>query len=182
MPRPVPTTLEKNWFVIHTYAGYENKVKANLESRITSMDMEGKIFDIVIPVEDVVEIKSGKKEISQKKVFPGYILVQMILGDDSWFVVRNTPGVTGFVGSGARPTPLSQGEVDKILHRVGFEKPKPKMEFEVGQSVRVIKGPFVDFSGNISEIDVDRGKMKVFISIFGRETPVELTFDQVTRL
>lgn len=182
MPRRASTTLEKNWYVIHTYAGYENKVKANLGSRITSMDMEAKIFDIVIPVEDVVEIKSGKKSITEKKVFPGYILVQMILDDDSWFVVRNTPGVTGFVGSGARPTPLSWDEVDKILHRVGFEKPKPKMEFEVGQSVRVVKGPFVDFSGSVSEIDVDRGKMKVFISIFGRETPVELTFDQVTRL
>lgn len=182
MPRGEATTLEKNWYVIHTYAGYENKVKANLENRITSMSMEGKIFDIVIPMEDVVEIKGGKKIISQKKVFPGYILVQMKLDDDSWFVVRNTPGVTGFVGSGAKPTPLNQSEVDKILHRVGFEKPKPKMEFDVGQSVRVVKGPFVDFSGTISEIDVDRGKMKVFISIFGRETPVELTFDQVARL
>lgn len=175
-------TREKNWYVIHTYAGYENKVKANLENRITSMDMENKIFDIIIPMEDVVEIKGGKKAIAQKKVFPGYILVQMVLDDDSWFVVRNTPGVTGFVGAGAKPTPLNKEEVERILHRVGFEKPKPKLEFEVGQSVRVIKGPFVDFSGSINEIDVDKGRLKVLISIFGRETPVELTLDQVVKL
>lgn len=176
------TTLEKNWYVVHTYAGYENKVKTNLESRITSMEMEDKIFDIVIPVEDVVEIKGRKKTISQKRVFPGYILVQMRLDDDSWYVVRNTPGVTGFVGSGAKPTPLSEDEVDRILRKVGFEKPKPKTEFEEGQNVRVVKGPFVDFSGTISEIDVDKGKLKVYISIFGRETPVELSFDQVAKL
>lgn len=182
MAEQVPALLEKYWFVIHTYAGYENKVKNNLESRISSMDMEGKIFDIIIPVEDVVEIKGRKKTISQKRVFPGYILVQMYLDDDSWFVVRNTPGVTGFVGAGAKPTPLSKDEVDRILRKVGFEKPKPKTEFEEGQSVRVVKGPFVDFSGTISEIDVDKGKMKVHISIFGRETPVELTFDQVAKL
>lgn len=173
---------ERNWYVLHTYAGYENKVKANLENRITSMDMENKIFDIVIPMEDVVEIKGGKKAITQKKVFPGYIMVQMVLDDDSWFVVRNTPGVTGFVGAGAKPTALNKVEVERILHKVGFEKPKPKTEFEVGQGVRVAKGPFVDFSGTINEIDVDKGRLKVLISIFGRETPVELTFDQVVRL
>ncbi len=173
---------ERNWYVLHTYAGYENKVKANLENRITSMDMENKIFDIVIPMEDVVEIKGGKKAITQKKVFPGYIMVQMVLDDDSWFVVRNTPGITGFVGAGAKPTPLRSEEVERILHKVGFEKPKPKTEFEVGQGVRVVKGPFADFSGTINEIDVDKGRLKVLISIFGRETPVELTFDQVVRL
>jgi transcriptional antiterminator NusG len=182
MVRQATATTEKNWYVVHTYAGYENKVKANLESRITSMDMEDKIFGIVIPVEDVVEIKGRKKTITQKRVFPGYILVEMRLDDDSWFVVRNTPGVTGFVGAGAKPTPLSQVEVDKIIRREGFEKPKPKTEFEVGQSVRVIKGPFVDFSGKINEIEVEKGKLKVYIEIFGRETLVELGFDQVAKL
>ncbi len=182
MEKQSQTTLQKDWYVIHTYAGYENKVKKNLESRIISMDMEDKIFDIIIPVEDVVEIKGRKKTITQKRVFPGYIIVQMVLNDDSWFVVRNTPGVTGFVGAGAKPTPLSENEVERILKKVGFEKPKPKTEFDVGQNVRVTKGPFVDFSGSISEIDIDKGKLKVYISIFGRETPVELAFDQVAKL
>jgi len=182
MAKQVAITLEKNWYVVHTYAGYEKKVKVNLESRIVSMDMEDRIFDIVIPEEDVVEMKGRKKVITQKRVFPGYILVEMILDDESWFVVRNTPGVTGFVGAGAKPTPLSQAEVDKIIRREGFEKPKPKTEFEVDQSVRVIKGPFVDFSGKIHEIEVEKGKLKVYIEIFGRETLVELGFDQVARL
>lgn len=168
--------------MIHTYSGYENKVKNNLEHRIRSMDMENKIFDIKIPTEDVVEIKSGKKAITQRKVFPGYILVQMELTDDSWYVVRNTPGVTGFVGISGRPSPLSDEEVDKIIQRQAFEKPKPKTEFFVGQNVKVIFGPLADFTGTISEINIDQSKLKVLVSIFGRDTPVELNFDQVAKL
>jgi len=172
----------KRWFVIHTYSGYENKVRTNLEHRIASMDMENKIFQVVIPTEDVMEIKAGKKVVSQKKVFPGYILVQMELDDDSWYVVRNTPGVTGFVGSNAKPAALSEEEVDKILHRVAAGKPKPTTEFSEGQTVKVINGPLADFTGTISELNMDQSKMKVLVSIFGRETPVELAFSQVAKL
>jgi len=172
-----------DWFVVHTYAGYENKVKTNLESRISSMNVEEKIFEVVIPMEDVMEIKSGKKQVVQRKVFPGYLLVRMDLDDDSWYVVRNTPGVTGFVGSGARPIPLSDREVDRILQRkpVG-ERPKPKLEWSVNDPVRVTTGPFANFQGLISEIDTDRSKLKVLVNIFGRETPVELGFDQVAKV
>lgn len=177
------TAVSSNkWYVIHTYSGYENKVKNNLERRIRTMDMQDKIFDIKIPTEDIMEIKSGKKTITQRKVFPGYILVQMILSDDSWYVVRNTPGVTGFVGSGGSPSPLSDAEVEKILQRQTFEKPKPKTEFEVGQSVKVTYGPLSDFTGTISEINMDQSKLKVLVNIFGRDTPVELNFDQVAGL
>lgn len=174
--------MPKNWYVIHTYAGYENKVEANLKRRIASMHMEGSIFDVAIPVEDVVEHKGGKKNITQRKVFPGYLLVQMELDNDSWYVVRNTPGVTGFVGSDARPTPLSTTEVDRILHRKGFDKPRPKSEFVEGQTVRVMAGPLADFTGVIDELNLERSKVKVLVSIFGRETPVELTLDQVAKL
>lgn len=178
----VPYVMSGKWYVIHTYSGYENKVKTNLEHRITSMGMEDKIFDVVIPLEEVMEIKGGKKNITERKVFPGYILVQMELSDDSWYVVRNTPGVTGFVGSGARPSPLLDQEVEKILRKKGFEKPKPKTEFVEGQAVKVISGPLADFTGTISEINLDQSRLKVLVSIFGRETPVELTFDQVAKL
>lgn len=157
-------------------------MKANLEHRISSMDMESKIFQVVIPTEDVMEIKGGKKTVTPKKVFPGYILVEMELGDDSWYVVRNTPGVTGFVGSNARPIPLSREEVDRIVHRAAAAKPRPKTEFTEGQSVKVISGPLADFTGTISEINIDQSKLKVLVSIFGRETPVELSFDQVAKL
>ncbi len=172
----------KRWFVIHTYSGYENKVRTNLEHRITSMDMEDKIFQVVIPTEEVMEVKGGKKVTVERKVFPGYILVQMELDDDSWYVVRNTPGVTGFVGSNTRPTALSPGEVDKILNRAATDKPKRKSEFTEGQTVKVINGPLADFTGTISEINIDQSKLKVLVSIFGRETPVELTFNQVAKL
>lgn len=172
----------KRWYVIHTYSGYENKVKTNLDHRITSMDMESKIFQVIIPTEEVVEVKGGKKVTVQRKVFPGYILVQMELDDDSWYVVRNTPGVTGFVGSNTKPTALSLDEVDKILNRAVAGKPKRKSEFTEGQTVKVINGPLADFTGTISEINVDQSKMKVLVSIFGRETPVELTFNQVAKL
>lgn len=174
--------MVKNWYVVHTYSGYENKVKVNLEHRISSMNMEHKIFDVVVPVEDIVEIKGGKKVISQRKVFPGYLLVQLELNDDSWYVVRNTPGVTGFVGSGNTPTPLSEEEADRILHKIPSEKPKPKVEFVEGQTVKVMSGPLADFTGVVSEINIDQSKLKVLVSIFGRDTPVELTFDQVARL
>jgi transcriptional antiterminator NusG len=170
------------WFVIHTYAGYENKVKANLETRIKSMNMEDKIYEVVIPMEDVMEFKGGKKQVVQKKKFPGYLLVRMDLDDDSWYVVRNTQSVTGFVGSGAKPTPLSSRDVDKILQVKPVERLRPRLEFEEGESVRVTTGPFANFTGTISEINVDQSKLKVFVNIFGRETPVELSFEQVAKL
>jgi transcriptional antiterminator NusG len=179
-----PTERMGDWFVIHTYAGYENKVKANLMSRISSMNVEDRIFEVVIPMEDVMEIKQGKKQVVQKKVFPGYLLCRMYLDDDSWYVVRNTPGVTGFVGSGAKPTPLSDKEVDRILqvNKEDKKKLKPRLEFEEQESVRVTSGPFANFTGSISEINVDQSKLKVLVNIFGRETPVELGFDQVAKL
>ncbi len=176
------------WFVVHTYAGYENKVKSNLESRIASMNMEERIFEVVIPVEDVIEFKNGKKQVVSKKVFPGYLLVRMDLDDDSWYVVRNTPGVTGFVGLGARPTPLSRREVESILQvktagdAETAKKTRPRLEYEVGESVRVKEGPFADFTGTIAEINEDQLKLKVLVNIFGRETPVELEFAQVAKL
>jgi transcription termination/antitermination protein NusG len=174
-----------DWYVIHTYAGYENKVKTNLESRIHTMQMQDKIFDVVIPMEDVMEIKGGKKQVVQKKVFPGYLLVKMVYDDDSWYVVRNTPGVTGFVssGTGQKPTPLSRREVEKIL-AVKKEEVKPsfRLDFEEGDVVRIISGPFADFNGTISDINVDQSKVRVMVNIFDRETPVELSFDQVARV
>jgi transcriptional antiterminator NusG len=187
-PEPSPYDRPGDWFVVHTYAGYENKVKQNLESRIRSMNVEERIFETVIPMEDVIEFKGGRKVVVQKKVFPGYLLVRMRLDDDSWYVVRNTPGVTGFVGSGAKPTPLSRAEVEDILGvgkvegPVAERKARPRLEFETGEQVRVVAGPFADFNGAISEIDVDRSKLKVLVNIFGRETPVELEFGQVAKL
>ncbi len=184
-PEPTsPFDLPGDWYVIHSYSGYENKVKANLETRIRSMHMEGHIFDVHIPMENVVEFKNGKKVTVSKKVFPGYILVRMILDDDSWYAVRNTPGVTGFVGGSNKPTPLSRREVERFL---GFqreeEKPKPrfKPEWEVGELVRVNTGPFADFSGKIESIDLDQSKVTVLVSIFGRDTPVELGFEDIQK-
>jgi transcriptional antiterminator NusG len=177
-----------SWYVVHTYAGYENKVKTNLESRIASMNMEDRIFECVIPMEDVIEFKGGKKVTVQKKVFPGYLLVRCDLDDDSWRVVRNTPGVTGFVGLGARPTPLSRKEVESILQvqPEGVEgapkKTRHRPMFEMGESVRVKEGPFADFSGQIVEINEDQLRVKVLVNIFGRETPVELDFSEVAKL
>ncbi len=173
------------WYVVHTYAGYENKVKTNLESRIHTMQMEEKIFNVHIPMEDVMEIKSGKKQVVQRKVFPGYLLVKMVYDNDSWYVVRNTPGVTGFVsaGTGTKPTPLSKREVEKILAVKKEEvKPQFRLEFEEGDVVRIISGPFADFNGTISEINLDQSKLKVLVNIFDRETPVELGFDQVQKV
>jgi transcriptional antiterminator NusG len=178
------------WFVVHTYAGYENKVKSNLQSRIVSMNMEDRIYEVVIPMEDVVEFKNGKKVVVQKKVFPGYLLTRCDLDDDSWSVIRNTPGVTGFVGPGTKPTPLSRREVESILQvpvaGVGgveqAKKTRPRLEYEEGETVRVKEGPFADFSGQIDEINEDQLKLKVLVNIFGRETPVELEFSQVAKL
>ena len=174
-----------DWYVVHTYAGYENKVKANLESRIGSMQMQEKIFEVEIPMEDVMEIKGGKKQVVQKKVFPGYLLVKMIYDNDSWYVVRNTPGVTGFVssGTGTKPTPLSKREVEKILavKKETQVKPTFRLEWEEGDVVRIIAGPFADFTGTIAEINVEQSKLKVLVNIFDRETPVELAFDQVAK-
>jgi transcriptional antiterminator NusG len=174
-----------DWYVVHTYAGYENKVKTNLESRIHTMQMEDKIFDVHIPMEDVMEIKGGKKQVVQRKVFPGYLLVKMVYDNDSWYVVRNTPGVTGFVaaGTGSKPTPLSRREVEKILSVKKEEvKPQFRLGFEENDVVRIISGPFADFNGTISEINLDQSKLKVLVNIFDRETPVELSFDQVAKL
>jgi transcriptional antiterminator NusG len=187
---PSPYERPGRWYVVHTYAGYENKVKSNLASRVRSMAVEDRIFEVVIPMEDVIEFKNGRKVVVQKKVFPGYLLVRMDLDDHAWYVVRNTPGVTGFVGSGAKPTPLSRREVEDILGTgekeeggpQGEKKVRPRLEYEVGEQVRVVTGPFADFNGVISEIDVDRSKLKVLVNIFGRETPVELEFGDVAKL
>jgi transcriptional antiterminator NusG len=186
---PSPFDRSGRWYVVHTYAGYENKVKSNLASRVRSMAVEDRIFEVVIPMEDVIEFKNGRKVVVQKKVFPGYLLVRMDLDENAWYVVRNTPGVTGFVGSGAKPTPLSRREVEDILGTGEKEegapvekKARPRLEYEVGEQVRVVTGPFADFNGVISEIDVDRSKLKVLVNIFGRETPVELEFGDVAKL
>ncbi|MCL5045309.1 MAG: transcription termination/antitermination protein NusG [Actinobacteria bacterium] len=173
---------EKKWYVIHTYSGYENKVKANLEKRVESMGMEDKIFRVLVPMEEEVEIKDGKKKITKKKIFPGYVLVEMIMGDGSWYVVRNTPGVTGFVGSGSKPIPLHHSEVRSILRQMGLDEPRPKVVFQKGQNVKVVAGPFNGFVGVVDEIDPERGKLKVLVSMFGRETPVELDFGQVSEI
>lgn len=174
--------MEKQWFVIHTYSGYENKVKANLGKRVESMNMGDKIFQVLVPMEDEIEIKNGKRKVTKRKVFPGYVLVEMIMTDDSWYVVRNTPGVTGFVGTGSKPIPLQPGEAQYILKQMGIEEAWAKVDYEINQNVRVIKGPFENFIGTIEEIHPEKGKLKVLVSMFGRETPVELDFSQVEKL
>lgn len=188
-PKPQsPYDRPGRWFVVHTQSGYEKKVKQNLEARISSMNMEERIHEVVIPMEDVVEFKNGKKQVVQKKVFPGYLLVRCELDDDSWYVVRNTPGVTGFVGQGAKPSPLKRKDVETFLQvKVEGEdaaptRTKPRLEYEMGETVRVKEGPFADFSGEIVEINEDQLKVKVLVNIFGRETPVELEFSQVAKL
>ncbi|MDO7789165.1 transcription termination/antitermination protein NusG [Desulforamulus aquiferis] len=174
--------MNKQWYVVHTYSGYENKVKANLERRIESMNMEDKIFRILVPMEDEVEIKNGKKKISKKKVFPGYVLVEMIMTDDSWYVVRNTPGVTGFVGTGSRPIPLNDDEANNIIKQMGIEEPRSRIDYDQGENIRVTNGPFENFVGVIEEIYPDKGKVKVMVSMFGRETPIELDFTQIEKI
>lgn len=170
------------WYVVHCYSGQENKVRHNLEQRIASMGMKGHILDVIVPTEEEIEVKEGKRRVIERRVFPGYILVQMILSEDSWYVVRNTPGVTGFVGMGNTPTPLRPEEVGQILRRMEAEAPKIKVTYKQGQKVRIIDGPFNDFIGTVSEIDMDRTKVRVMVSFFGRETPVELDFLQVEKV
>ena len=185
-----PWTRPGQWYVVHTQSGYEKKVTANLNARIQSMNMEDAIFEIVIPMEEVVEFKGGRKQVVQKKVFPGYLLVRCFMDDESWYCIRNTPGITGFVGQsqkGQKPTPLSRREVDTFLSAKGdgqeaASRRKPKLEYEVGQSVRVKEGPFADFSGQVAEINADHMKLKVLVNIFGRETMVEMDFAQVAKL
>jgi len=172
----------KQWFVVHTYLGYEERVKKNLEQRIRSMDTEGEISQILIPTEEEIEVKNGQRRTVNKKILPGYILVQMRMSDYSWSVVRNTPGVTGFVGSGNKPVPLEEEEVSRILKQMAAEAPKVKVGFRKGQSVRVTDGPFIDFMGVVDDISTEKGKVKVLLSLFGRETPVELDFLQVEKL
>ncbi|VBB08849.1 transcription termination factor nusg signature [Lucifera butyrica] len=173
---------EKQWYVIHTYSGYENKVKANLEKKVHSMAMENEIFRVLVPMEDEVEIKDGQKKISKKKVFPGYVLVEMIVNDRSWYVVRNTPGVTGFVGSGTKPIPLSSSEVKHILKSMGIEEIKPKVDIKLRQLVRITSGAFENWTATVIELNPERGKLKVLVNMFGRETPVELEFSQVEKI
>ncbi|AIC92640.1 MULTISPECIES: transcription termination/antitermination protein NusG [Shouchella] len=177
--------MEKNWFVVHTYSGYENKVKANLEKRVESMEMTDHIFRVLVPVEEETETKNGKTKQVTKKVFPGYVLVEMVMTDDSWYVVRNTPGVTGFVGSagaGSKPTALMPDEVDRILKQMGVEEQLMEVDFEIKESVKVKTGPFADFVGTIEEIQLDKQKLKVHVNMFGRETPIELEFAQVEKI
>lgn len=174
--------MDKKWYVIHTYSGYENKVRANLEKRVASMNMQDKIFRILVPVEDEIEVKDGKKRVTKRKIFPGYVLVEMTLTDDSWYVVRNTPGVTGFVGSGNKPIPLMANEVRAIMRQMGLDEAKAKINVDLGESVRVITGPFENFIGTVEEIYPEKSKLKVLVSMFGRETPVELDFTQVEKL
>lgn len=173
---------QTRWYIIHAYSGQEERVKRNLDLRIETMDVQDKIFQVVVPTEDEMEIKDGQRKSVARKIFPGYILVQMKMDDQSWYVVRNTPGVTGFVGSGTRPVPLEEDEVRRILSQMRVEQPRVKVGFELGESVRIVDGPFLDFVGQVDEINVDRGKVKVLVSFFGRETPVELDFLQVERL
>jgi len=171
----------RRWYVVHCYSGYENKVRHNLEQRIDTMGMKDKIFDVVVPTEEEIEVREGRRRTVERRVFPGYILVQMILTEDSWYVVRNTPGVTGFVGMGNDPTPLRPEEVAQIIKRMEAEAPRVKVTYKTGQKVRIIDGPFNDFIGTVDEIDMERAKVRVMVSFFGRETPVELDFLQVEK-
>lgn len=176
--------MAMKWYGVHTYSGYENRVKLNLEERIRSLGMQEFFGDILIPSETVIELKKGERKTSTRKFFPGYILIQMELNNDTWHVVKNIPKVTGFVGGGVQPTPITEEEVQKITSRIaeGVEKPKPKVEFEVGETVRVVEGPFVNFTGVVEDVKPEKGKLKVMVSIFGRVSPVELEFIQVEKI
>ena len=177
-----PELEGRAWYVVHSYSGYENKVKNNLEQRIESMGIQDKIFQVVVPTEEEIEVRDGQRRITEKKIFPGYILVEMIMTDDSWYVVRNTPGVTGFVGMGNKPTPLRSEEVQRIMKRMEAEAPRVKVTFRPGQRVRIIDGPFTDFVGSVDDINIDKSKVRVLVSFFGRDTPVELDFLQVEKM
>lgn len=173
---------QKNWYVLHTYSGYEDAVAKNLKQRIESLSMEDKIFNVLVPKEKKIKIKNGKRKVVEEKIYPGYVLVEMIVTDDSWYVVRNTPNVTGFVGAGTVPVPVSFQEIETLKKRIGVEVPQFKIDFKVGDAVKIVDGPFKDFDGRVSEIDEERGKVKVLVNMFGRDTPVELDSLQIKKL
>lgn len=181
MPKQV-IEQEKNWYVIHTYSGYEDAVAKNLTQRIESLGMEDKIFNVIVPKEKKIKIKNGKRKTVEEKIFPGYVLVEMIVDDESWYVVRNTPRVTGFLGSGTVPLPVSKKDMDDLMKRMEVSEPEFQIDFEVGASVKVIDGPFKGFEGKVSEIDQERGKIKVLVNMFGRDTPVELDSLQIKKI
>lgn len=181
MPKQV-TTGERQWFAIHTYSGYEDNVARSLKQRIASLGYEDRIFNVLVPKEKKIKMKEGKKEVIEEKLYPGYVLVEMVVTDDSWYVVRNTPNVTGFIGAGTTPTPLSKEEIDFLLKRMGADEPKYKFDIAVGDHVKITDGSFKDFSGRVSEVDEERGRVKVLITMFGRETPAELDFLQVKKI
>lgn len=180
MSRRYDTT--QHWYAIHTYSGYEEKVAESIRQRADSLDMKDKIFQVLVPKEKMIEVKNGKRKVVEKRIFQGYVLVEMKLTEDAWFIVRNTPNVTGFVGTGTEPTPVSKDEMDKIMKRMGRDEPKHKIDFNVGEVVNIIDGPFKGFDGSINEIDAQKGKLKVLVNMFGRETPVELDSLQVKRV
>lgn len=180
MSRRYDTT--QKWYAIHTYSGYEEKVAESIRQRADSLDMKDKIFQVLVPKEKMIEVKNGKRKVVEKRIFQGYVLVEMKLTEDAWFIVRNTPNVTGFVGTGTEPTPVSKDEMEKIMKRMGREEPKHKIDFNVGEVVNIVDGPFKGFDGSINEIDAQKGKLKVLVNMFGRETPVELDSLQVKRV
>lgn len=173
---------EAAWYVIHSYSGYENKVKKNLEHRIESMDMQGKIFQVVVPTEEEIELKDGQRRVVERRVFPGYVLVQMVMDEQSWYVVRNTPNVTGFVGMGNKPTPLPDDEVKRIMRQLESEEPKIKVDFKLGQKVRIVEGAFAEFTGIVQELHPDKGRARVMVSFFNRDTPVDVDFLQLEKV
>lgn len=172
----------RNWYVLHTHSGYEDTVARNLKQRIESLGMQGRIFNVIVPTEKKIKIKNGKRRVVEEKIYPGYVLVEMIVTDDSWYVARNTPRVTGFVGSGTTPIPVAEEEIKEIQRRMGIEEPKYKIDVAVGDAVKITDGPFKDFDGKVSEVDEGKGKIKVLVSMFGRETPVELDFLQIKKI
>jgi transcriptional antiterminator NusG len=181
MPKQVSTGA-REWYAIHTYSGYEDNVARNLKQRIESLGFEDKIFQVLVPKEKKIRVKGGKREVVEEKIYPGYVLVEMIVSDDSWYVVRNTPNVTGFIGAGTVPTPLARTEVDDLLRRMGVQEPQYKVDVQVGERVKITDGPFKDFDGKVDEVDMEKGRVKVLVTIFGRETPVELDFLQMKKL
>jgi len=175
-------TQERNWYVLHTYSGYEDAVAKNLKQRIESLGMEDKIFNVLVPKEKKIKIKNGKRKVVEEKIYPGYVLVEMMVTDDSWYVVRNTPNVTGFVGAGTTPVPVSLDEIDNLKKRIGGDEPQYKIEVKIGDLVKITDGPFKDFDGKVSEIDLERGKVKILVNMFGRDTPVELDSLQIKKV
>jgi len=181
MPKQV-VQPEKNWYVIHTYSGYEDAVAKNLKQRIESLGIEGKIFNVVVPKEKKIKIKNGKRKVVEEKIYPGYVLVEMIVDDESWYVVRNTPRVSGFLGAGTTPIPVSKKDIDDLMKRMEVSEPEFQIDFEIGSSVKITDGPFKGFEGKVSEIDQERGKIKVLVNMFGRDTPVELDSLQIKKI